>query len=72
MLVAFARYRRDGSFTVLRRHARLTGVLAVGSITGTIAGGFLLGVVPEAVLVPGLAVLLILSSIKVWRHATTE
>jgi uncharacterized membrane protein YfcA len=70
MLVAFARYSRDGSFTVLRRHARLAGVLALGSITGTILGGLLLGVVPEAVLVPGLAVLLVLSSIKVWRHAT--
>lgn len=55
ILVAFARYSRDGSFTVLRRHARLTGVLAAGSITGTIAGGLLLGVVPDAVLVPGLA-----------------
>ncbi|RKN51233.1 sulfite exporter TauE/SafE family protein [Micromonospora endolithica] len=71
MLVAFARYSRDGSFAVLRRHARLTGVLALGSITGTIGGGLLLGVIPDAVLVPGLAVLLALSSIKVWRHATT-
>lgn len=72
MLVAFARYSRDGSFTVLRHHARLAGVLAAGSVTGTIVGGLLLGVVPEAVLVPGLAVLLVLSSIKVWRHATPE
>lgn len=70
MLVAFARYSRDASFTVLRRHARLAGVLAAGSVTGTILGGLLLGVVPEAVLVPCLAVLLILSSIRVWRHAT--
>jgi hypothetical protein len=64
------RYSRAGSFTVLRRHARLVGVLALGSVTGTITGGLLLGVVPEAVLVPGLALLLILSSNKVWRHAT--
>ncbi|GAA4975300.1 sulfite exporter TauE/SafE family protein [Actinoplanes utahensis] len=72
MLVAFARYSRDGSFTVLRRHARLVTVLALGSVTGTIAGGMLLGVVPEAILVPGLAALLLLSSIKVWKHSTTE
>ena len=72
MLVAFARYSRDGSFTVLRRHAQLATVLAAGSIAGAILGGLLLGVVPAAVLVPGLALLLILSSVKVWRHATPE
>lgn len=72
MLVAFARCSRDGSFTVLRQHVRLVTTLALGSITGTIAGGLLLGVVPEAILVPGLAALLLLSSIKVWKHATTE
>jgi uncharacterized protein len=71
MIVAFARYSRDGSFTVLRRHARLVTTLAVGSVTGTIVGGLLLGVVPEAVLLPGLAALLLLSSIKVWRHSST-
>jgi len=72
MLVAFARYSRDGSLSVIRRHARLAAVLALGSITGTIVGGLLLGVVPDAVLVPALTLLLVLSSIKVWRHATTE
>ncbi|MEV0131733.1 sulfite exporter TauE/SafE family protein [Dactylosporangium sp. NPDC050688] len=70
MLVAFARYSHDGSFTVLRRHARLVAVLAAGSITGTVLGGLLLGAVPDTVLVPGLALLLLLSSVKVWRHAT--
>ncbi|MBG0565881.1 TSUP family transporter [Actinoplanes sp. NEAU-A11] len=69
MLVAFARYSRDGSFTVLRCHARLGIAL---SIAGTVLGGLPLGVHPEAILVPGLALLLLLSSIKVWRHATTE
>lgn len=72
MLVAFARYSRDGSFTVLRRHARLTAVLAAGSVTGAVLGGLFLGVVPDAVLVPGLALLLVLSSVKVWQHATSE
>lgn len=61
----FARYSRDGSFTVLRRYARLDAVLAAGSITGTILGGLLLGIVPDTVLVPFLALLLILSSIKI-------
>ena len=71
MLVAFARYSRDGSFTGLGRHARLVTTLALGSVAGTIAGGVLLGVVPEAILIPGLAALLLLSSVKVWKHATT-
>jgi uncharacterized membrane protein YfcA len=44
-------------------------VLALGSVVGTIVGGLLLGVISEAVLVPGLSVALVLSSIKVWRHA---
>jgi uncharacterized membrane protein YfcA len=68
MLVAFARYSRDGSFAVLRRHARLVAVMALGSVAGTVVGGLLLGVVPDAVLMPGLALLLVLSSVKVWRH----
>jgi uncharacterized membrane protein YfcA len=68
MLVAFARYSRDVSFAVLRRHARLVVVMALGSVAGTVAGGLLLGVVPDALLVPGLALLLGLSSVKVWRH----
>lgn len=64
MLVAFARYSRDGSFALLRGHARLVVVMALGSV----AGGLLLGVVPDALLVPGLALLLGLSSVQVGRH----
>jgi hypothetical protein len=32
-----------------------------GSVAGTVAGGLLLGVVPDTVLVPALALLLVLS-----------
>jgi uncharacterized membrane protein YfcA len=71
MIVAFARYSRDRSFTVLRKHSRLVTAMAAGSVTGAVLGGLLLGVVPDAVLVPCLTVLLLLSSIKVWRHAAT-
>lgn len=68
MLVAFARYSRDGSFSVLGEHLRLVALLALGSAAGTVAGGLLVGLVPEAVLVPLLAALLVLSAGKVWRH----
>lgn len=68
MLVAFARYSRDSSFTVLRENRAFVLVMAAGSIVGTVLGGLLLGVVPAAVVVPLLVVLLLLSAIKVWRH----
>lgn len=69
MLVAFARYSRDQSFVVLRRHGRLVTAMALGSVAGTVVGGLLLGVVPAAVLVPALALLLVVSAVKTWRHA---
>ena len=68
MLVAFARYSRDSSFVVLRDNARFVGTMALGSVTGTVIGGLLLGVVPDLVLVPALAGVLLLSAVKVWRH----
>ena len=68
MLVAFARYSRDGSFVVLRRHRGFVATMAAGSIIGTLIGGALVDVVSTAVLVPLLVALLLVSSIKVWRH----
>ncbi|PND54518.1 permease [Mycobacterium sp. ENV421] len=69
MLVAFARYSQDQSFAVLRLNTRFVLVMAAGSITGTLVGGLLLGHVPSLVLIPLLAALLMLSAVKVWRHA---
>ncbi len=37
--------------------------------SGTVAGGLLLGVVSEAVIAPLLVALLLISAVKVWRHA---
>lgn len=68
MLVAFARYSRDRSFVVLRHNGRFVGAMAAGSVVGSVLGGILLGVVSDIVLIPLLALLLLLSSIKVWRH----
>lgn len=69
MLVGFARYSRDRSFSVLGRHRPFVLVMAAGSIAGTFLGGLLLGIVPAFVLLPALAVILVVSAAKVWRHA---
>lgn len=68
MLVGFARYSRDSSFSVLTRHRRFVTTMMLGSLAGTLIGGALVGVVSSAVLVPLLAGLLALSAAKVWRH----
>jgi uncharacterized membrane protein YfcA len=68
MLVGFARYSRDSSFAVLRRNGRFAAAMAVGSIVGSFIGAKLLGIVPGPVLLPILAAILLLSSVKLWRH----
>ncbi|GAA0236981.1 sulfite exporter TauE/SafE family protein [Cryptosporangium japonicum] len=68
MLVAFARYSRDSSFQVLRSNWRFAATMALGSIAGALLGGLLLGVVPNLVLVPLLAVVLLISAYKLARH----
>lgn len=69
MIVGFTRYSRDQSFKVLGAERRFLAILAAGSLVGAFLGGQLLGAVPTAVLPPVLAALLVLSAIKVWRHA---
>lgn len=69
MIAGFARYSRDRGFAVLGRNRAFVLVMALGSIAGAFAGGRLLGVVPDAVLLPLLAAILVVSAVKVWRHA---
>lgn len=68
MLVAFFRYSRHQAFEVIKDNLRFVLLLAVGSIIGALIGGQLLGVVPDGVLLPLLALILLVSSVKVWRH----
>ena len=68
MLVGFARYSRDRSFVVLSENGRFVLVMAAGSIVGSFIGGRVLSFVPTSVLLPLLAVILVLSAVKVWRH----
>jgi uncharacterized membrane protein YfcA len=69
MLTGFARYSRDKSFIVVRRNLPFVLFMAAGSIAGTFIGGLLLGIVPSGILLPLLAVILVVSAVKVWRHA---
>ena len=68
MIVGFTRYSRDRSFVVLGENRMFVLVMAAGSIVGTFIGGRLLGLVPSPVLLPLLALILVLSAVKVWRH----
>lgn len=68
MLVGFARYSRDRSFAVLGSNREFVVWMASGSLAGTFLGGRLLGVVPAALILPALALLLLVSAVKVWRH----
>ena len=68
MLVGFARYSQDQSFSVLARNRGFVAIMAAGSVIGSFIGGQLLGLVPTAVLLPLLTVILVISAVKVWRH----
>jgi uncharacterized membrane protein YfcA len=69
MITAFTRYSHDQSFVVLRIERRFVLVMVLGSLVGAFLGSRLLGVVPPSVLFPLLAVILIISAVKVWKHA---
>ena len=68
MLVGLARYSQDRRFMVLGRKWAFVLVMAAGSVLGAFIGGRMLGVVPEGILIPALAAILVLSARKVWRH----
>jgi uncharacterized membrane protein YfcA len=72
MLVGFARYSRDSSFAVLLRNRWFVVVMAAGSIAGSFIGAKLLGIVPGALLLPALAVILLVSAVKIWRVSRAD
>ena len=71
MLVGFGRYSLDDTFSVLRTNRRFVVAMAVGSVVGSFIGAQLLGIVPAAVILPILAVVLLISSVKLWLHQRT-
>lgn len=68
MIVGFTRYSRDSAFGVVTRNKAFVLIMALGSIAGTFIGGRLLGIVSDQLLIPALSLILVASSVKVWRH----
>jgi uncharacterized membrane protein YfcA len=68
MLIGFARYSQDRSFAVQERNRLFALIMAVASIVGAFIGGRLVGLVPSFILLPLLALILLISAVKVWRH----
>lgn len=68
MLIGFGRYSRDRAFTVLGQNTRFLGIMAAGSVLGAYLGARLLGLIPGTILLPLLALILVLSAIRIWRH----
>jgi uncharacterized membrane protein YfcA len=68
MMIGFTRYSTDKSFTVLARNRGFVWIMAAGSLLGVFLGGQWLGRVPGALLLPGLATILLISAVKIWRH----
>lgn len=68
MLMGFVRYSQDKSFQVIKEQGRFVLLMAIGSIAGTFVGGILLGILTTSLLMPLLAMILIVSAWKVWKH----
>ncbi|PWC83166.1 permease [Azospirillum sp. TSH100] len=68
MVAGFSRYARDRSLALLLRNRGFVLLMAAGSLAGALLGGLLLGVVPDRVLLPALAAILLLSAVRMWRH----
>lgn len=70
LIAGLTRYVRADATTVLHSERSLWRWMAVGSIVGAGIGGMLLGIIPSDLLMGLLAVVLLLSAIKTFRHAT--
>jgi len=68
MLTGVSRYSSDKSFAVIGQNRDVVLVMAAGLLLGAFVGGQLLGMIPGAALQPLLALILVISAVKVWRH----
>lgn len=68
LIVGITRYSFDRSIRVLRVARKLVLTMGTGSIIGAVIGGRSLGLVPSGVLLPALALILLVSAVKLWRQ----
>ncbi|MEF3193929.1 MAG: sulfite exporter TauE/SafE family protein [Halothiobacillaceae bacterium] len=68
MVVGFMRYRGAAAFEVLGRERPLFLFMAAGSLVGAVIGGVALGWVPTDLLIVALALILLVSAVKVFKH----
>jgi len=68
MIAGFTRYSRDESFAVLGRNRTFLIIMTAGSIIGSFIGAQFVGIAPSATLLPVLAVILLISAVKVWSQ----
>lgn len=68
MLMGFVRYSRDKSFSVIMLEKRFLLMMCSGSIVGVLLGGQLLKIVSAVFLIPVMSFILLISSIKIWKH----
>lgn len=69
VLVGLFRYAQQGAFTE-KQPLKITVLpMGIGSVIGAIIGGMLVGIISPAVLKFSLGVILIISAIRVFRHA---
>ncbi len=69
MIVAFTRYSKDQSFSVIKAEMSFVITMVAGSLTGAYIGSRLLGIIPTTYLLPILAIILLVSAVKIWGHA---
>jgi uncharacterized membrane protein YfcA len=68
-LIGVVRYAQQGAFVKHHDLVEIVAPMAGGSVIGAIIGGLLVGVVPAAALKGVLGVILIVSALRIFRHA---
>lgn len=70
--VGILRYWRRGAYADRTALRETVVPMGAGSVIGAVLGGLLLGIVPAAALKVGLGIILIVSAIRVFRHARAD
>ncbi|MGY6276168.1 sulfite exporter TauE/SafE family protein [Methylomonas sp. MgM2] len=72
MLTGIARYSKDQRFITVKHYRDFVLIMATGSLLGSYVGGQLVGIVSAGPLLSLLSLILLISAVKVWRHAKPD